>query len=242
MEEPNLSRLQKLRLLRAQNERYYLLDHPRLPEACVKPPWIFRVSGSTLNVYTVRIVGGTTGRIECDCPDGLRAQQRHSSSSATPYICKHACFVIRRVLRLRDNATIIANRSLNSSDIQEAAQRLHDINNTDSTDNIGDDGIIDENLTRRLQKALELKSSASAAFSVTREIKQDKECPICYTELLDGTSSSLVACPTCRNSFHSKCMQRWLASAPKPTCVCCRSLAWTHYKTNGGGSYISLLT
>lgn len=78
--------------------------------------------------------------------------------------------------------------------------------------------------------------------------EEDNECPVCYDVLyvekkvVSGTVSSstdrttyrerephheLRWCPCCKNAVHLGCVKKWLAHAARPTCVMCRSSAWS---------------
>ena len=72
--------------------------------------FIFELSGSTRNIYKVRIYSRSK-MIFCNCPDS------YSHGANQGVICKHSCFVIFKVLKLFD--------TIESSDAIEFFNRLH---------------------------------------------------------------------------------------------------------------------
>lgn len=82
---------QRKRMDKMLSERHFLLDVRR--DATDLKHIHFSVSGSTGNVYKLLLDLDDSPRLECDCPDFVRHASRHL------VLCKHACFVLRRVLR-----------------------------------------------------------------------------------------------------------------------------------------------
>ena len=78
-----------LRFEKLNNEDFYLLDKQKEDSKL-----IFKICGSTKNVYETKIYFKSK-MIFCNCPD--------SKSWAKKYgvICKHSCFVLFKVLRLK---------------------------------------------------------------------------------------------------------------------------------------------
>ena len=70
---------QKSRITKAQYQCFYLL-HTEYTEEEVN----LKITGSTLNVYTVKI---KNNMIKCDCPDKFNCYSKK-------IYCKHVCFVI----------------------------------------------------------------------------------------------------------------------------------------------------
>ena len=50
-----------------------------------------------------------------------------------------------------------------------------------------------------------------------------EECPICYS-IIDTATRSLprMACPGCKNKFHSACLYKWFNSSGDNKCPMCR--------------------
>ena len=59
---------------------------------------VFKICGSTKNIYTVELKNHT---ITCDCPDYV------SGCAKYQVICKHCCFVLFKVLRLLDDISTL---------------------------------------------------------------------------------------------------------------------------------------
>lgn len=179
--------------------------------------FVFKIVGSTRNVYTV-IIDRHKRNITCDCPDN------HSWAKKLGCICKHCCFVLFKVLGRSpftdvcwDSLTVyeevmtkiaktIANRIESRYESMHLTQRYNAIIN-------GDD-----NTTTTITEF----TCDDANVDV---IDEDDNCPICF----DILSTGLVKCPQCRNVIHDICMKKWLENTPTPTCIFCRSQVWKRY-------------
>ncbi|OHS95306.1 hypothetical protein TRFO_38595 [Tritrichomonas foetus] len=64
---------------------------------------------------------------------------------------------------------------------------------------------------------------------VTYRLKEAEPCTICYSYLSDEMKKPTIACPTCGQKFHGKCLQKWFSKCLKPTCPYCAS-AWDEKK------------
>jgi hypothetical protein len=71
-----------------------------------------------------------------------------------------------------------------------------------------------------------LEKAKLPKFNVTKTIKPDDECSICFNLLELGECNS---CPECKNVIHVKCVQRWLSMTKVPSCIYCRSRIWKYY-------------
>jgi hypothetical protein len=59
--------------------------------------------------------------------------------------------------------------------------------------------------------------------NIEKELAGVEPCPICYCILHSKTLSlPTLACPTCRNKFHSACLFTWFKSSGKSKCVICQ--------------------
>lgn len=196
-------REQKIRIDRVYKQPFYLIDKSQENEF-----FVFQISGSTANLYTVKINPNVTSfndLVICNCPD--------SSSWArnAGVKCKHCCFVFIKVLGLEEKS--IDSYEFNSNiksyveQIKAKCQNLvikHDLINE----------------TYR-EKWLKLKNGGDKKdnkFAVTKKLDEDDDCPICFSELETNQSSQ---CPTCRNVVHTKCIKKWLSLGNK-SCVYCR--------------------
>jgi hypothetical protein len=59
--------------------------------------------------------------------------------------------------------------------------------------------------------------------NVDKEFAGVEPCPICYS-ILHPKSHQMpgLACPTCKNKFHSSCLYKWFHSSGKSKCVLCQ--------------------
>ena len=78
---------QQARISRGREQKFYLLDVTEGEGEC----YAFKISGSTGNVYTVRILKATMDG-GCDCPD---------NKLRPALFCKHMCFLFVKVFRQR---------------------------------------------------------------------------------------------------------------------------------------------
>ena len=213
---------QRQRFNKVWSEEFYLLD-----KKSEKANYIFQISGSTANIYTVTIYGNAK-RINCDCPD--------SWARTSKCICKHCCFILFKVLKAFDpNQTDFWKERLFAKDeINKIKDKFQKINFQDAE-------IVD---TELLEKYQELKGEKvekkENKYQQQKKLEEDDVCPICYIEFDDEKN---IECPTCHGVIHQTCMEKWLQMG-KTSCVYCRSEVWKNYgkKMGGGeGEYKNLL-
>ena len=82
----NFNSNQGTRLSKLLREEFYLLSYEALVDN--KKKGIFKVAGSTKNVYTVTWYNNS---FFCDCPDQKNYCKKQNC------ICKHVCFVVCRI-------------------------------------------------------------------------------------------------------------------------------------------------
>ena len=58
---------------------------------------------------------------------------------------------------------------------------------------------------------------------ITYRLVDAEPCTICYSYISDDGKRPAVACPTCGNMFHGKCLGKWFSKCLKPTCPYCAS-------------------
>lgn len=171
--------------------------------------YIFKISGSTANLYTV--VVDDDGDINCDCPDSSSWAARCDCK------CKHCCFVWIRVMG-QDGTTILDNSQININEICQSLSLNFTQNNR----------LVNMEFHKRYTKSKItgncVNHSASDKFIVSKEIDEDDDCPICFESLCGNIECQ--QCPTCNNIIHTRCMKKWLQVGNK-TCVYCRSKVWT---------------
>lgn len=230
-----VSRPQFDRFKRMFHQPFYVLSGS-VDEAQMR----FAVSGSERNEYTLHVVR-STGRVTCDCRDATGHCRRLGA------ICKHACFLLYRVLR-HDDATPMLTQTLGGTAAFDAllprARRVAARTATGDPDDREDDGVtaparavLSPSEIDRICEAMQRMPLGGRAYgtdkrrpftAVGRQPEPDAECPVCYDTLLQ-LPADLRGCPSCGQAVHAHCARRWIASAPRATCVYCRSPEWAHW-------------
>lgn len=218
---------QKIRLDRIYTQPLYLIEQQSENDS-----FVFQISGSTANLYTVKInseIPEINELICCNCPD--------SSSWAfhAGVKCKHCCFVWIKVLgldpELLDSYIFAKNADTNSKLVKEKCLNLAIRKE-----------LINETYQKRyqeLKKHLDSGEKLPDKFSVTKDVEEE-DCPICFDKLSEKDSSQ---CPTCRNVVHTKCIRKWLSLGNK-SCVYCRGDWGGFFKDRtktGNTKYVNLI-
>ncbi|KAK8884138.1 listerin E3 ubiquitin protein ligase 1 [Tritrichomonas musculus] len=89
----------------------------------------------------------------------------------------------------------------------------------------GDEG---ENCAYKVFAAIDGHQSIEAGVIawhqfVTYRLREVEPCTICYSYLSEDMKKPTIACPTCGQKFHGKCLQKWFSQCLKPTCPYCAS-------------------
>lgn len=209
-----LSAPQKQRMDKIYHEPLFLLASPN-ESAYGAFAARFSVSGSTGVAHTVAVK--TNGAVVCSCQDArVHARKCHC-------VCKHACFVLTRVMGFTDLSFFLRGLVLPFEQIVECAEVAagRAAYDAESAALYQEEGVPHE------------------VFYVPKKTlaAEEDECPVCYDALVKTTttplpSPRLVWCPDCRNAAHEECMKRWKASTrgAATTCVLCRSLAWKRWR------------
>ena len=209
MNHKQISRIDKLKY-----ERFFLLNISLSEEDTIT----LDVSGSSRNIYQIKL---KNNRIECDCPD--------QKSWARTYncICKHSCFIIKKVCRdiITDESEFWTNLKFNDDEYQVITEILKEKSKT--FEQIDDD-TVDKELVERFKKI----NISESKYETEKTFNEGDVCPICY----DDEDTDLLECPDCKNIFHKECMERWLQT--QNTCVYCRSTVWKSYSEKG--EYLNL--
>jgi hypothetical protein len=168
---------------------------------------VFHVSDSTQAPYLVKVT--SAGTLTCSCRDASINCRRLGC------VCKHACFIVFRVLQIEDE-TFFDRLRLTEAQLSSAAFRAI----TGSFQCIRVAPLDSSPSTL----ALTTSTTTTPRFDiVTRELT---ECPVCYDNMSVG---SILGCPSCGNGVHRRCMDRWLSTVQHATCVHCRSRVWDQY-------------
>lgn len=204
---------------------------------------IFKVAGSTSNVYSVRINKSfELNNIFCDCPDSKKWANIHG------VVCKHCVFIIFKVLKLFPYKNILSNittdergeeflekRKLNKDNIEviNVFLDLFNINETKCSDFIRSDYIEKYNL---------LKERENNPVSDILEKKEDpvEHCLVCFDDFDTETMFSKEhnsQCLVCKNIFHKECLNKWFLY--NKTCPYCRSPS-SQNTNHDDGDYLSL--
>jgi Ring finger domain len=198
---------QHTRLKKAFVEQFFLLESNKNGDTLE-----FKMTGSTMNVYSVTI--DKRGIALCTCPD-----QRFCNREKC--FCKHTCFVLGKIGKLQDHSMYSVRKPLSEEEIEAVWN-----NKNDAVVNVA-----------LLEKLLLLSTEEDKFEKKSEKIIEDTdECPVCYCILKNGTK--LVTCPDCKNSIHKACMDRWLNF--NQTCVYCRSEIWEQAQRSGNGKYVNL--
>lgn len=219
---------QRVRLNNYRREmRYHLLDVERNPDN-----YTLSISGRSTNIYEVKI-DETTRKVSCSCPDGIGYCQHNNT------ICKHAYFVLIKVLMLKELASETSNffetNQLSETEKEMAFSRLYSVweNREGAADYMNTD-FINQFQTHK-DKKREIEEAALTGdgtddilekFKVNTVPEGQEACLVCYCEM--EKPEETVRCPDCRKVFHSSCLQRWFDTG-KDTCVHCRSPVWQEY-------------
>ena len=207
-------------------------------------PLAFKVSGSMRDEYTVAIP--LDGKPTCTCLDA----RIHCNKKSC--VCKHVCFVLFRVLKMdlvSSTRNFFETRRLEEDEVREVYSsvmfgrlRHHDHSRADPVFTSGEiDRLVDQISTLSTRSTLSTTSTTTSRISLpstSRDKNQDflrveriddhDECPICYDELVHA-EKELRGCPDCGKGVHLQCIRRWLYSAPRPSCVYCRSMVWASF-------------
>ncbi len=210
---------QQSRLDRIYTQKFYLIDQGSFTdhnEQSSSQEHIFVISGSTANLYNV-VLSFSHRTIKCDCPDGIR---NRCEGGDVGIKCKHCCFVLLKVLRLRNFWLEIERLdTFQWNKIRTRCQNL-----------VIQSELVNPSYGFRYQQLMIEKlgqpdriekgedKEENSKFVVTRELEPDNDCPICF-DILKVENS--FQCPTCSNVIHQTCMKKWLLTGRK-NCVYCR--------------------
>lgn len=190
--------------------------------------FVFKVSGSTSNIYSVRINKSFDwNNIFCDCPDSKKWCHIHG------VVCKHSIFIIFKVLKLfsfKNNLSQITTsekgeeflekRKIHKDYVEVINVFLDLFKFDENNDFIRKDYIDKYNLIKTQVDNNEPKETNM----LLDEKKESTMCVICFDEFEKSTMLSKEVnsqCLVCKTIFHNECLLKWFQH--NKSCPFCRS-------------------
>lgn len=188
---------QLIRIDKIYNEPIYLLG-----KKYNNNKYIFEICGSTKNIYKVNIYN-LSKTIYCNCPDGKSFAKKNG------IICKHSCFIILKVLKLSNTDDFFKSLLFTFNQINEIKDKYNSLQ-------------FIENDFIKLDYINKFKNKNNTEI-IPKE-NYEKECPICYDELVDITNKNFnKQCNCCYTIFHISCLNKWI-NLGNSNCPFCRSI------------------
>jgi hypothetical protein len=214
----SISYAQKQRLRKIRQEQFYLLKFTQTSQINE-----FKVSGSTSNVYTIKLKNDTN-KFSCDCPDfGVHCKK-------AGMLCKHICFIVFRVGRIRD-ADILINLTMTPAHKEALFIRISDT---------WDKFVQSELVSKFNELEVEKQTKKDMYDACNARNLVDSDCPVCFRLLSGVDISKLASCPTCNNAVHKECAKRWFRISNNDKCIVCRSPDWSLFMNNFDANYLNL--
>lgn len=194
------------RLKRARTQRLYIIEQVQ-PCADII---LFRVMGSTGNLYDVELRSVPNRKWSCQCPD----YQNYKSH------CKHIYFVTERVLGL----VPIASQTIPLTHWTAAIFRLgcqHPADSTAVAPELYQQRyyLLDKTFNQDLDDAKD-----ESKLPVSQRPWIGEECAICMETMNEGGEAIIYCTKICGKSIHHKCFDMWARHQPeKITCPFCRA-------------------
>lgn len=211
---------QLIRFEKINSEDFFLLNKEN-----DNSKFVFKICGSTKNIYENKIYIKSK-MIFCNCQD--------SKSWAKKYgvICKHSCFVLFKVLRLKINKIEYFKRLIfNNDEIEEIKNSFNSLNLL----NYEQDFLSKE----YINKFKNLNIDKNNKLSIEKN-DIEKFCGICY-ENIDKSENiiNIFQCNVCLKLLHNKCINKW-TSMGNNTCPYCRSIIKKKTQSNPNIHYQNL--
>lgn len=203
---------------RMVNETFYLLDWKTIEEEDIDANIHFIVSGSSHNVYTVKVHDNNT--ITCNCPDAL-------APSHETCLCKHCCFVLAKIGKIEE-VDVYRTGRLNADSVgrlESMAVRLSCM-------------VQPCYIPRNDDSHVVMSSTNVDAFAAHDCRNLGEECSICMTTLQPLDINNIIKCKDCQVGFHAQCIQRWVERTVK--CPTCRSSTWSELFTRTECEYYNI--
>lgn len=185
-----------------------------------KYDYIFKISGSTLNVYSIKLLKNhDKNHIFCDCLDMKKW------APINGVVCKHILFVIFKVIKLfsyhnalskitvdKDGALFLKNKTINKHHIQIVDDFIKLFNVSDH-----DKSIINPSFTKKFHLINHQQNKQKNVDNNSNSELPDIDCVICFDPI---KTTKFTRCVQCIGVFHSHCFKMWLKF--NKTCPYCR--------------------
>lgn len=211
---------QYFRFMKLFNEHFYLLNITSTNNNIT-----FSISGSTNNIYNVKIMKNyTNNHIYCNCPDAKKWANIYG------VVCKHILFIIYKVIKLfkinnndittlnEDSDTFLENKSLNKDQIEIISIIIEMIDMGDTNE------FTKKEYIDRYESIKNNSAKGKGDNSIVPRENCDIHCSICYDDFgVDTiTNKKIVSqCVVCKTIFHKTCLTKWFNY--NKTCPFCRT-------------------
>ena len=187
-----------------------------------KYDFIFNISGSTQNVYSVKIIHNQhNNHVFCNCPDMKKWGPIHN------VYCKHILFIIFKVVKLFKYHNLLSTITVDevgnqflskktlTKDQIEVISVFIDIFNVDTNHNVD---FVNKDYIKKFSLLKTTKKEILQLTNVTNN------CVICFDdftqEWITENEDQLSKCVVCVGLFHKGCLNKWLEH--NKTCPYCR--------------------
>ena len=212
------------------------LDITLMPYVPEPSKYVFKVAGSSGNIYDVSLLSNNT--FVCNCPDFTNEERPHGCNCALSRCwCKHVCFIAGKVGKIYDvqayRNKVITNEQRNSLiACIPSVWKDRKIVNYDYL-----------NAFKAFMLERDNANEADDEFDAKNARNLTDDCGICFCPLVgDKGEKDLKACPQCMKAVHTNCIVPWLKIANQKCCANCRSPSWKRLKVTDENTYDSLET
>ncbi|WOO84438.1 E3 ubiquitin-protein ligase Zswim2 [Vanrija pseudolonga] len=204
---------------RVMSQRMFMVDREDTGSA-ENLASVFKVLGSTGNVYTVEI----SHLPSCDCPDFAKGNSP----------CKHIIFIFLKVLKVPLGSTVWYQRALLTSELRAVMDAVPAAADVAVAPRVRAAFLKATGSTRVEEEAPAEPEDKSADDEGKRLSSIGEDCPVCFEEMSEAehAANGLVfdlSDGGCGKPLHAQCFAMWSqtarAKSAPATCVWCRS-AW----------------